>query len=77
MPTILPFLRRDGAFGPEEIKAMSMALDEVCKELHLNGDCVARETIAIRLLELAKRGECSPTNLRDRLLLEANGGTRC
>ena len=32
--TIVPFLR-DGAFEPDDIKAMSMALDDVCKTLNL------------------------------------------
>jgi hypothetical protein len=72
---IAPFLQRDGAFAPEEIVAMSMALEDVCKELRIYGDSAARETIAVRIIELAQRGERSPTKLRDRLLLEANGGT--
>jgi hypothetical protein len=75
MATIAPFLQRDGAFAPEEIVAMSMALEDVCKELRIYGDSAARETIAVRIIELAQRGERSPTKLRDRLLLEANGGT--
>ena len=69
-----PFLQRDGVFGPKEITAMSMALDDVCKELKIPGDCMAREIIATRIIELARGGERSPTKLRDRLLLEANGG---
>jgi hypothetical protein len=75
MAMIAPFLQRDGAFAPEEIVAMSMALEDVCKELRIYGDSAARETIAVRIIELAQRGERSPTKLRDRLLLEANGGT--
>jgi hypothetical protein len=75
MATIAPFLQRDTVFGPKEITAMSMALDDVCKELEIPGDCTAREIIAIRIIELARRGERSPTKLRDRLLVEANGGT--
>jgi len=75
MLTISRFPERDGAFGPNEITAMSMALNDVCKELQIDGDSTAREAIAIRIIELARRGERSPTKLRDRLLLEANGGT--
>jgi hypothetical protein len=74
MATIAPLLQRDGAFAPDEIVAMSMALDDVCKELRIYDDPAARETIAIRIIELAQRGERSPTKLRDRLLLEASGG---
>jgi hypothetical protein len=55
---------------------MSMALDDVCAALNINRDTSAREVIAIRIIELAQRGERSPTKLRDRLLLEA-GGTGC
>jgi hypothetical protein len=76
MVTMSPSPQLEGAFGPDEITAMSMALNDICKELHINGDSMARETIAIRIIELARRGERSPTKLRDRLLLEANGGTR-
>jgi hypothetical protein len=75
MLTISPFPQRERAFGPDEITAMSMALNDVCKELQISGDSTARETIAIRIVELARRGERSPTKLRDRLLLEANRGT--
>jgi hypothetical protein len=56
---------------------MSMALDDVCKELNINGGTSAREVIAVRIIELARRGERSPTQLRDRLIREANGGTGC
>jgi hypothetical protein len=55
---------------------MSTALDDMCSEFNINGDASAREVIAIRIVELAQRGEPSPTKLRDRLLLEA-GGTGC
>jgi hypothetical protein len=69
--TIVPFLR-DGAFGPNDIKAMSMAFDDVCKMLNLtDGAKAAREVIAERIIELARRGERSPTRLRDRVLQES------
>jgi hypothetical protein len=72
-------LLHDGtaAFSPHDIRSMSMALDDVCKALNIDGDTTAREVIAIRIIELARRGERSPTKLRDRLLAEANGGTGC
>lgn len=76
MGAILPFLRQDDSvFEPADIQAMSMALDDVCKALQLDGDATAKEVIAVRIIELARRGERSPTKLRDRLLQEANGGT--
>jgi hypothetical protein len=73
MGAILPFLK-SAAFGPEDIQAMSMALDEVCKTLEINGDAQAQAVIAARIIELASRGERNPTRLRDRVLAEANGG---
>jgi hypothetical protein len=72
MATILPFLRGDdGVFDPKDIAAMSMALDDICKELGLRDNGSAREVIAVRIIDLAKRGERSPTRLRDRVLHRA------
>jgi hypothetical protein len=73
MTTIVPFLTDQRVFGPHDIQAMSMALDDVCNALALNGDERARDTVAVRIIELASRGERSPTRLRDRVLAEANG----
>jgi hypothetical protein len=56
----LPTGRRVSA---DDIKAMSMALDDVCKELKLDGNANAKETIAVRIIELARCGERSPTKL--------------
>jgi hypothetical protein len=69
--TIVPFLK-DGAFEPDDIRAMSLALEDVCKALHLpDGDHPARLVMAERIIALARRGERSPTVLRDRVLKEA------
>jgi hypothetical protein len=51
---------------------MSLALADVCKELTLDGNANGKETIAVRIIELARRGERNPTKLRDRVLHEAN-----
>ena len=75
MGVILPFVL-DGVFEPNDIEAMSLACEEACNSLHINGDALARETIAARVIELARRGERCPTVLRDRVLAEANAGTR-
>jgi hypothetical protein len=73
MSAILPFIRRsDGVFDPEDIIAMSIALDDICKELNLRDNNSAREVIAVRIIDLAKTGERSPTRLRDRVLHEAH-----
>ena len=77
MATIIPFLKHDAAFEQKDIDAMSMALEDVCKELNINGDKAAREIVAIRVLELAQRGERSPTILRDRILGDANSRSGC
>jgi hypothetical protein len=66
MAAIIPFLHDAGVFEQADIKAMSMALDDVCRSLNLNGDERARETVAVRIIELARRGERSPTKLPER-----------
>jgi hypothetical protein len=69
MPTSTPFLNNGGIFDPKDITAVSMALDDICKELEISaGAAAARESIAIRIIELARGGERSPTRLRDRVL---------
>jgi hypothetical protein len=68
--TIIPLLR-DSVFEPDQIKAMSMALDAVCEKLKLEDDNPAREAIATRIIDLTRRGERSPIRLRDGALREA------
>jgi hypothetical protein len=75
MGTIIPFLHdgarlQDSVFEPHDIKAMSMALDDVCSALKLR-DGSAKEVIAARIIDLARCGERNPTRLRDRVLHEA------
>jgi hypothetical protein len=64
------------AFDPETIAAMATALEQVCDALNINGDARAREVIAIRIIELARRGENDAEKLQDRLLREASGEIR-
>jgi hypothetical protein len=71
MAAIVPFLK-GAAFEPQDIQSMSLALDDVCKALKIDGDGLAREIIAVRIVELARRGERTATGLRDRLLAEAS-----
>jgi hypothetical protein len=71
MHKIIPFLQ-DDAFGPDALQAMSTALEEVCQTLKIDRDQGAREVIAVRIIELARRGECDPERLRDRVLREAD-----
>jgi hypothetical protein len=72
---IAPFLQDVAAFDPSDIEAMSLALDDVCKTLNIGGNHAAKEVIAVRIIELARRGERSAIKLRERLLSEAGGGT--
>ena len=72
---ITPFLSDKAAFDPDDIRMMSRVLTEVCDTLKIDGDATAREVVAIRIIELTRRGERSPIKLRDRVLAEANGGT--
>jgi hypothetical protein len=59
MATILPFLN-GGVFDPKDIKAMSRALDDVCKSLNLR-EVPLREVVAERIIDLARSGIRSPT----------------
>jgi hypothetical protein len=73
--TIAPFLSGGAVFDPNDIQAMSAALDDVCNALNVGGNNTAKEVIAVRIIELARRGERRPIKLRERLLAEANGVT--
>ena len=58
-------------FGPCEIKAMSIALDEVCGKLGLTDDKhEERAVLAKRIIALARNGERDPAILRDGVLRE-------
>jgi hypothetical protein len=63
---------KSGVFGPEALHAMSRAFDEACLALSVNrGDAQGRNVIAIRIVELARRGEFDADRLRDRVLWES------
>ena len=72
MGTIIPFLRDQAVFEPEVTRAMAAAFDEVCRALDLpDGDSRGRETVAMRVIELVRRGVRDPEVLRQRVLREA------
>jgi hypothetical protein len=72
MPDIFPSLRDLPVFEPDVTHAMSVAFEEVCRALKLNDDARgAREVIAARIIELARRGERDHERLRDKVLGEA------
>ena len=69
MATIIPS-SQDDAFDPDALRAMS-----VCRTLQVDGDQREREVIAVRIVELARRGERDPQRLSDRVLREAGTTT--
>jgi hypothetical protein len=68
-----PIPNAEHAFDPETNAAIATALKQVCDTLRINGDATAREVIAGRIMELARRGERNAAKLRDRVLMEAGG----
>jgi hypothetical protein len=77
MSNIVELTAGNLAFGPQDIDAMSAALEAVCKVLHIPDNTTAQELIALRILELARRGERSCAALENRLLAEAQDGSGC
>lgn len=70
--TILPFLKEQAVFEPDAVSAMSAAFDEICRLLGLPDNATReRETIAVRIIELARRGERDVKRLSERVLREA------
>jgi hypothetical protein len=72
MGTILPFVRGQSVFDPETLRAMSAALDQACHALKLPDTAAReRETVAVKIVELARRGERDPERLCERVLHDA------
>ncbi len=72
--TIVPFLK-DNVFGPEDIRAMSAALGEVCNILNMADQAKSeREVLAKKIIALARRDECNAALLRDDMLREIAHG---
>ena len=67
---IRTYLEDHHAFDPDEITAMSRALEEACKALNVDGDARLRETIAARIIDLARNGVVDPAVLCYRVLSE-------
>jgi hypothetical protein len=56
-------------FGPDEIKVLTTAYEEVLQALRLKDRTdPATETIAKKIIELAQRGERDPVRLRERAI---------
>jgi hypothetical protein len=69
MAIIIPFLRDQSVFEPEVTQAMSTAFDEACRALKLSDTATyERETVAMRVIEWARRGLRDPARLREQVL---------
>jgi len=65
-----PYLK-EGAFGPETVAAMATAFEDVCKNLDAAGRSdLSKETVATKIIELARAGETDPVVLREMALSE-------
>jgi len=53
-----------------EIDAMSRALEDTCKALHINGQAHDREPIAARIIDLARNGIIDVKALSERVIAE-------
>jgi hypothetical protein len=72
MATILPFLKDRSVFEPEVTSAMSLAFDEACRVLGISDRAAReREAVAVRIIELARRGERDSKRLCERVLRDA------
>lgn len=67
---IRSYVNDHSAFEPDEIDAMSRALEETCKALHVDGQVKDRETIAARIIDLARSGVVDAKALSERVLAE-------
>ena len=64
------YLYDHSAFEPEAIEAMSKALEETCKALHIDGEMKDRQVIAARIIDLARNGVVDAKALSDRVVAE-------
>ena len=72
--TIVPFLR-DNVFGPQDIQAMSLALEDVCNILNLADQARdERELVARKIVVFAHQGQRDAALLRDCMLREIVSG---
>jgi hypothetical protein len=74
---IHPSMRERATFDESETHALAAAYDEICKSMNLPTDAAGdRETIAIRVIDLARAGELDPRVLCARVLREARATVR-
>jgi hypothetical protein len=72
-----PSMRKTAAFDESETQALAAAYDDICKSMNVPTDAEGdRETIAIRVIDLARAGALDPHVLRERVLREARALAR-
>jgi hypothetical protein len=77
MSNIVELTAGNLAFDPQDIDAMAAALEAVCSVLKIPNCATARELIALRIIDFARRGERSCAALQERLLADARSGSGC
>ena len=68
---IRTYLQDHHAFQPDEIDAMSRALEAACKALNVDGDARHREAVAARIIDLARNGVIDAKALSERVVAES------
>ena len=68
--SITRYLEDHNAFEPDQIEAMSRALEEACNTLHVDGRVHDREAIAARIIDLARSGIIDTKVLSSRVVAE-------
>jgi hypothetical protein len=64
MAQILPFVRPEMAFNPEDVAVLATAYDKAIKQLRGDGFTeLVREIIAKRIIDAALKGERDPDRL--------------
>ena len=66
------YLGDNPVFEPDAIAAMSEALEQACTALHVNGQAHDRETLATRIIDLARSGIRDARTLSERVVAEVN-----
>jgi hypothetical protein len=65
-------LEENASFEPEAIAAMSRAFEDACSALNIPaGDRTGRETIATRVIDLARTGVIDAAALKARVVQES------
>ena len=67
---IRAYFEDHAAFEPDAILAMSQALEDACKALHIDGQISDREVVATRIIDLARNGVIDPKALSARVVAE-------